>query len=1620
MKASLNITLIVLIVVGLGYATLQVPALLGESSEDSASGATHVVQRRTIEDRVVERGTIESQKTVYGKCEIPGRNKITFIVPEGTAVKKGDKVIMHSASGLDFEVPILKQLKLDNGWKDQWIQYGGYDDEESNDEEGLVTSLLADSASGLVPANVLQQQSYLFKAGISEKQAQWLDEQLQQGKKLSIHACLDFEAAGGAAASTETQWGLIEHFTGQKRLQYNRPCAFDYCDEGQNESGEIHLHLLQDRAELKTFSAGEVALQSSDGNWQLALGEKALRWGSLLALVKEWLENHQDTGWKVKLGARSEEVLPKEVLAETLVLLSKDMLGLGHMRPSSGTSFLEMLQDDLGADYQKLVEGLREVEEKVNKGTLAYKKDVLDKMREKLKDAQQLSEEELAAWKTVIGAPQETGEVVDQEFYQAAVRFIELFYDEECLGALHDALLQVYMEVANYGKDKKKVISEAGKQRKLMSFVNHQVLTFTGNLYCDPSAAGSNIVSFETYLSKVVDSTHYVSHLKKALEGQFTNRREKNGSWNTVPWPQQGKVAEFLGKELQPWCVDELTREEKTNTAGNIVLRPEVKNTPQPITLTLSDVSQEYEKQLESMAGIAAFVGVKGQDETVGSFTKLNMCRVKIPGSIGGGTAPKTLRGDYLVPSLIPAINGVAKRVIEYVGDSWAAPSLNLFQDNLDEAGAVAPPVDILDYLPPVDLKSPALVYGRTYVFKARWIPNCGYLRTSGGVKLASELEAKDIKSECSVHYLRQNGIGALVVSEHASKYSGGDTHQPQQRPIGVWGQYWIQSGQWRPGDSQWAKHTELTKDVTPWVKEVADSPVLKEEKDDQTQIETLILSSATAEEGAFISGIEDHTFYVRKPQVAIDDWLAWVLADCLDETTKQIIPTKTDKCKKLLEKVDAVKTKIETLPTHANGYSCHVDEPAISNTLLVEVYNIANGTAQRQVIAKEMVDFQVPEGQAWEADEIEFVVQSGEKAAITVLIDEKGNRKVEVTLPEGGYRVVLSTAVANKYVTEEKDKRFGEGVFNDDSEYSKDLKGDLCIFEPNYQLNIEVASADLPTEEKLWKAVRLNATNRQLSLALAYEKKSGVGMRNVSRVQVRHQEWAWQGRMEPQDPVPYRLAANGNDVVGDPEKETSKNQDDRGDWANGKDIRDWEEIAFIEKPDSEYFAEETTLSLLEEGQELAAYSYDYSGDLRGLYHRLGVEVHSRYESIMTGNSSTVAQVKASQPRSSSGAIGEAGAEMSNDRENGKDEPTPDYTSQWKAIYLPQQIEGELSKPSVRLILPLTGRYEPGKSFEKEEEKNEAGLASSVMVVFSHVAYAEAGLPETVEGEIVEVEHRKVRKGEVTIENRYQEAGYDPIISCEGLPEIKKNEHSGKEEKPWKLKMVGPLGHTFDLGTRRRRSVATSYMLTLHSNDPKYEPREWAMAKIRFQKKIRMDGSSGKTVESGWAPGQWLQFLPDMSALQPPKRGKLDHANQQRLNIRTHQALHDALDPMLPVRKLTKGFVHWLVLTKRIRDVHGKMAEVYYATLRRLYTPDGKSEEWEVFCGLDKEEGMDVGNTYFARVLKLQVKDVEPEIAESWSWDMVFGNSTDIDEDVRDDAHARVVSISDYEPFTIE
>jgi RND family efflux transporter MFP subunit len=99
-----------LIVAGLGVAVVAALLIFGwrwlsPSDPVDATVLTHAVARRTIQDSVVEQGTLESQNTVYGTCELPGwQNKIIFIVPEGARVKSGDVVVRFDSSETQKEV----------------------------------------------------------------------------------------------------------------------------------------------------------------------------------------------------------------------------------------------------------------------------------------------------------------------------------------------------------------------------------------------------------------------------------------------------------------------------------------------------------------------------------------------------------------------------------------------------------------------------------------------------------------------------------------------------------------------------------------------------------------------------------------------------------------------------------------------------------------------------------------------------------------------------------------------------------------------------------------------------------------------------------------------------------------------------------------------------------------------------------------------------------------------------------------------------------------------------------------------------------------------------------------------------------------------------------------------------------------------------------------------------------------------------------------------------------------------------------------------------------------------------------------------------------------------------
>ncbi|MEQ1903520.1 MAG: efflux RND transporter periplasmic adaptor subunit [Pirellulaceae bacterium] len=100
------------LLIGVGYAVyLWVAGQIG-ISETTSEGLTYTVVKRNVFDSVVERGTLESQNTVRGVCELRGwENKIIFIVPEGSFVKTGDTVVRFDSTNID-KLVAEKESKL--------------------------------------------------------------------------------------------------------------------------------------------------------------------------------------------------------------------------------------------------------------------------------------------------------------------------------------------------------------------------------------------------------------------------------------------------------------------------------------------------------------------------------------------------------------------------------------------------------------------------------------------------------------------------------------------------------------------------------------------------------------------------------------------------------------------------------------------------------------------------------------------------------------------------------------------------------------------------------------------------------------------------------------------------------------------------------------------------------------------------------------------------------------------------------------------------------------------------------------------------------------------------------------------------------------------------------------------------------------------------------------------------------------------------------------------------------------------------------------------------------------------------------------------------------------------
>lgn len=144
--------------------------------DPNANLLTYTVKKKTLRDTVVERGSLESQETVLGKCEVPGReHKIIFIVPEGSMVKKGDEVVKFSSDSID---KLIAEKKVQVNEAERKLETAK---QEIKVKKNASDSLVSDAEFALAQAEIAlekyrdgdyQQQVAEFERSISEGEAE--------------------------------------------------------------------------------------------------------------------------------------------------------------------------------------------------------------------------------------------------------------------------------------------------------------------------------------------------------------------------------------------------------------------------------------------------------------------------------------------------------------------------------------------------------------------------------------------------------------------------------------------------------------------------------------------------------------------------------------------------------------------------------------------------------------------------------------------------------------------------------------------------------------------------------------------------------------------------------------------------------------------------------------------------------------------------------------------------------------------------------------------------------------------------------------------------------------------------------------------------------------------------------------------------------------------------------------------------------------------------------------------------------------------------------------------------------------------------------------------------------
>lgn len=701
-------------------------------------------------------------------------------------------------------------------------------------------------------------------------------------------------------------------------------------------------------------------------------------------------------------------------------------------------------------------------------------------------------------------------------------------------------------------------------------------------------------------------------------------------------------------------------------------------------------------------------------------------------------------------------------------------------------------------------------------------------------------------------------------------------------------------------------------------------------------------------------------TLSLRLPTTSFWNWYAW-----LGEEASRPIPEQgtLTYAQKALER----ELRMRDLAA-ANGQFAgegHLCDPAVENKFVVSLERLFPATSKKEW----GVIFHSGDSQKGINDLVSQLTVECSAAATAMNKDATGTIK-DINVRFGDVvRIHIYCLVRRRYFQEgtyeQKFHGWMSGVVDSPLRPTDTELGGYggYLFTHPVELWFEAATrlqADADTTKRkarlLWDSLSIAASTGKVEARLRKDASNNQDFAYYSRLDVRHQVWNWNGRLDE----------SGQLLTGDarPDPQHTTN-----------DAMRWEAWAFSDRPDFAALVQETNLlafrvdNCFPKQAEQVVFTDERPGEEKALYYRFAATMHARYESLGPSFAQSI---------QSSIVVDGVG-------------------NPWRRFLRKSTRVKKLPRPSVRFIIPLTRSI-------KECREAATVSAASLLVVLNDRWFSEAGLAEQLEVGIDILEHGQ---------KKYINAGNDPILTCTSLGPFEKaahvqgfylEQHAGENEVAV-FTPTGPTGLTFDLAAQTPRLKGCAFVLDLpdvsqvitvpggaaHTVN-KLEP--WSLMQVAVRRTLRPalceSTADAKAVNSDWSAKEWVQFLPSVDAF-IPYAWRATAAKNGCILLKAAAGGAIAFEPDTSLPSFDPVFEEkmqrFAVITEKVYDIGGQPCERYAGTYRyqpatRTFTPDHHSTG----------DAPDVGKIKEGYVRLLLVRHYNGKANES-VWHRLFGEN---------------------------